>query len=277
MALTATLAVLLIAPMAHARAQTTFNVSCLGVNDTSALQTAITTAGTSPGNTVAIAAGTCALFGRLAVKGTDSVTITGAAQASTVLVQHSRINIFQITTPGTTVENLTADTGTFNTTIPPVKGSPDPATLFSRSSNTTVRNFTSISGTGFGFRLTGPSPCASDLVTGDLVQNVDVTNQGVSGFSSIDVDCNRSATVSNVTVHGGTVTPYEDAQSTIDGLIYFKSPAASTCQAAWVVTGGQSTISNVVTHNGFGRVAGGAVVTVSNETLAPGDTCPAHS
>lgn len=268
------LAIAVVVPALHARAQTTISVTCQGVDDTSAVQSAVKTAGLSAGNTVSIGAGTCALFAHIPVNGVNPVTITGATESTTILVEHSRINIFQITTPGTTIENLTADTGTFNTTIPPVKGSPDPATLFSNASNTTVMNYTSISGTGFGFRLTGPSPCGSHQVTGDLAQNVNVTNQGVGGLSSIDLDCSQSVTLSNATVHGGSVTPYDDAQSTIDGLTYFHSPSATNCQPAWMVTTGASHISHVLTYAGYGKELQGAVVTVSNEALAPGDVCP---
>ena len=251
----------------------TIAVACHGQDDTAALQSAISSAGSSAGTTVSIASGTCALSNHLLVKGAP-ISITGAGQAATFLVQHARTNIFQLTSPGNTVENLSLDTGTYNFTYPPVKKSPDPSVLFSNASNTHVINVTGKAGTGFGMRITGPSPCSSDVNTGALVQNVTMTNAGTGGFSSIDVDCQRSATIENVVVHGGSVTPFQDGNTTLNGLTYWKGPYAQTCEPAWEVTGpGAATISNVMTHNGVGRNINNAILTISNQQMAAGDTC----
>lgn len=277
--LVALAAATLLSPTIAARAQifsapTTYFVTCHGVNDTSSIQGAVTAAGQSPGNTVWIQAGRCELYGHIAVKGANGVTITGAGQTTTVLVQHSRYNIFQITTPGNTVENMLLDTGTYNYTYPPVPKNPDPATLFSNSSNTSVLYVTSASGTGFGFRLTGPSPCSNHQVSGDRVVGVRVSNFGTGGFSAIDIDCNRSATLSNAVVHGGSITAFEDGQTTITNVFYSKGRYAMTCQPAWEVTGGHASIANLTTYNGYGRALNGAGVSVTNELMLRSSVCP---
>lgn len=262
-------------------AQHTFAVTCRG-DVTAALQRAVLGAEVTSGNTVSIGAGTCALYDHVAVAGPNAVTITGAGAKSTFLVQHARVNIFEITTPGSTVENMNLNTGKFNTTYPPDPKNPDPGVLFSNSSQTTVRSVTAEAGTGFGMRLTGPNPCDAHPVTGAVVDHVSMTNLGTGGFSSIDVDCQQSASITNITVHGGSVTPYEDAMTTINGFTYQKGRYGETCEPAWEVTGtttstSTATISNVTSSAGYGRALNGAVVTVSNETLAAGDACPTPS
>ena len=277
----ASLAAALLSPALAAHAQTlsaptTYFVACHAVNDTIAIQAAVTAAGQSPGNTVSILAGRCELYGHIAVNGANGVTITGKGQSVTVLTQHSRSNIFQITTPGNTVEDMELDTGTYNYTYPPIRKSPDPGTLFSNSSNTSVLNVTSASGTGFGFRLTGPSPCDNHLVSGDRVAGARVSNFGTGGFSAIDIDCNQSATLTNTIVHGGSITAFEDGQTTITNVFYSKGRYAMTCQPAWEVTGGRASIANLTTYNGYGRALNGAGVTVSNELLLRRSICPPH-
>ena len=126
-------------PMFAGHAQTTYPVTCHGTDDTAALQAAVDSAGNGAGNTVSIGAGTCALFDHIKVDGANGVTITGASQTTTILQQHSRVNVFRINTPGTTIENLTADTAKFQTTSLQNQGNPDPSTLYSSVSNTTVR------------------------------------------------------------------------------------------------------------------------------------------
>ena len=96
-------------------ASTTSVGKCDGVTDnTAALQAAIDAAGKQSGGVVTIPAGVCVLSGRVHVSGHFGVTIDGAGPTRTFLVQHGASNIFQITSPGNTVENLNLNTATFN-------------------------------------------------------------------------------------------------------------------------------------------------------------------
>ena len=157
-------------------------VTCSG-DVTAALQSAV-----NAGGTVTISAGTCALSNDIAV--THAVTVEGAGATSTFLVQHARKNIFQITAPGVTVEDVNLDTRTFNPGVPPIPKNPVPGVLFSNSSDTSVIDVTGEAGTGFGMRVTGPNPCyhvPDD--TGRCISGVDMSTNGTGGFASVDVDC----------------------------------------------------------------------------------------
>lgn len=221
-------------------------IVCNGTTDTtSAIQSAV-----NVGGTVNLPAGTCKLTGHIVVN--KPVVIDGAGQTKTLLMQWSAVNVFQITAPGVTVENLTADTGTHNPGVPPVRKSPVPAVLFSNANNTTLLNVTAIAGTGFGLRLTGPNPCQNYQVTGAVVTNLTVDNTGTGGFSSLDVDCQKQFTLTNLTLNGGTLTPYQDFNGTITNVVYHKGKFGSACQPAIEVTGPSNTITitNVTTYNG---------------------------
>ena len=201
---------------------------------------------------------------------------SSAGQNRTFLVQHARINIFQITAAHVTVEDMDLDTATYNPGVPPIVGNPSPGVLFSDASYTSVIDVTAEAGTGYGMRIAGPSSCSSDVNTGAVVSGVTMTTTGTGGFSSIDVDCQQSAALTNLLVHGGSVTPYQDANLTLNGLVYIRGPYAETCEPAWEVTGPTVSIliSNVITAAGYGReIASPSGVVVTNEALAPGDTC----
>lgn len=221
-------------------------ITCDGNTDTTnAIQAAV-----NVGGTVHLPAGTCKLTGHIVVN--KSETITGAGQSATILIQFARVNIFQITAPGVTIENLTGDTGTHNPGVPPVRKDPVPAVLFSAQSNTTLLNVKAIAGTGFGLRLTGPNPCQNDLVTGDKVTNLVVVNAGTGGFSGLDMDCMASFTINGLDSTGGSLTPYQDRNGTITNMIYHRSKFGGKCQPSIQVTGPSQTItiSNVTSYAG---------------------------
>jgi hypothetical protein len=189
------------------------------------------------GGTVEIAAGTYALTGHLVAKYPNEI-ISGAGQTLTLLVQHSRTNIFQITAQNVTIENVTVDTGTYNPGNPPIPNNPVPATIFSAQSHTSILNVTSYAGTGFGMRITGPAPCYSFPTTGTIVSNVSSTNAGSGGFTSLDIDCTNGATLTNINIHGDYIAFYQDENVILNGevareyLTYQK-----LCVAPWYISG----------------------------------------
>ena len=238
-----------------AHTATTISVGkCDGVTDnTAALQAAINAAGKQSGGVVTIPAGICVLTGRIHVSGHFGVTIDGAGPTRTFLVQHGHSNIFQITSPGNTVENLNLDTATFNPGTVPIPGSPVPAVLFSDASNTTVMNMTAETGTGFGMRLTGSNPCYAFPITGSVVSNVIMVNHGTGGFAAVDIDCQNGARLTNINIHGGILALFNDTNTIVDNETYY---GVNRCQPAWYVTGPASNIliENVMTYAGAGTI-----------------------
>lgn len=221
-------------------------VSCTNnlAADTAALTNAV-----AGGGTVSIAAGTCALNSHIPVN--KAVDITGAGSTLTYVVQHAHSNIFQINVPGVTVENMNLDTYTYNQWAVST-GNPNPATLFSASSHTTLRNLVSKSNVGFGMRVTGPNPCDTYQTTGTVVQNVTSTNYGHGGFTALDIDCTNGASLSNVTIHGDYIALYQDENVTINGESYQRT-TQNTCTPPVYITGAAYNIamSNI---NGGGSI-----------------------
>ncbi len=231
------------------------------------------------GRVVTLAAGTYDLTDHVVLD--RPVTIDGAGSASTFLVQESRINIFQVTAPGVTVENLNVNTATYNPGVPPQQKNPVPATIYSSQSNTHVINVTSEAGFGFGMRFTGPRPCESYPTTGTVITNVISTNTGTGGFTALDIDCTNGAILTNVTIHGDYIAFYEDENVTMNGETYTAGPyEAGMCGADWYVSGPANavTLTNIVTHNGKGIARNNrhGIVTnlsITGETFTAGDAC----
>jgi hypothetical protein len=245
----------------------TSRVSCVNdpTRDTAALSTAI---GAAPsGGVVQVAAGTCALNAHLPIR--RSMTVEGAGQNATFLVQHAATNIFQITAPGVTIQDINLNTATYNPG-PAIRKAPKPSVLFSNQSHTTIRNVTAEAGTGFGMRITGPSPCSSYQTTDTVVQNVNVTNAGRGGFTALDIDCTNGAQLSNITVHGDYIAFFQDENVTLNGETY--TPDAKTCQAPWYITGPAANITiDHVTGGGHGIITGTATgINATNQTVASG-------
>ena len=200
------------------------------LHDTAALSAAINAA---PANgRVYVAAGTCALDAHLPIH--RAVTVDGAGRAATFLVQHADANIFQITAPYVTIENLNLNTATYNPglTSPTTR---KPGVLFSNASHTSVLNVTAASGDGFGLRITGPNPCDTYQTQGTVVSNLDITNTGTGGFAALDIDCTNGAVLSNITIHGDYIALFQDENVRLTGEVY--TPDAKTCQAPWYITG----------------------------------------
>lgn len=223
-------------------------VSCTNTptHDTAALLAAITRA--PSGGTVHIAAGICALTSNVPVH--SSLTIDGAGPLATFLVQHARTNIFQITAPGVTVENVNLNTGTYNRG-PGRPGSPVPAVLFSAQSHTTIRNVTAEAGSGYGMRITGSSPCDRYQTTGTVVDTLTISNSGTGGFAALDIDCTNGAQLRNIDVHGNYVALYQDENVSLTNEIY--TPNAKPCQAPWYISGPAHNISITQIQSSGGR------------------------
>lgn len=246
---------------ANASASTVVVCTNNTAHDTPALETAV-----KAGGIVTVAAGTCALSNHVAVA--KSTTITGAGAAATFLVQHSDINIFQITAPGVTVENMNLDTRTYNTASP----SPQPSVLFSAKSNTSVINVTAEAGNGFGMRISGPSPCTTFQTTGTVVQNLNITSSGTGGFASLDIDCTNGVALSNITIHGNYVALYQDENGRLTNETY--TPAAKPCQFAVYVTGYAANLAiSGVSGGGGVKQAGSPLVAISVANVIKAPLC----
>lgn len=251
---------------------------CDGVtNDTPAIQAAVDAAGKQPGGVVVIPAGICSLNGNVHLNTKNGVTVEGAGATKTFLVQHARSNIFQITSPGNTVEAMNLNTFVFNPGIIPIPKSPVPAVLFSNADNTTIENITAETGSGFGMRLTGPNPCYMFPITGSVVSNVTMVNHGTGGFAGVDIDCQNGAQLSNITIHGGILALFNDANTVLNGETYY---GVNKCQPAWFVTGPATNIliENVVTYAGVGVIHGSrhgdaTGIVVDNQTRGVGSSC----
>jgi hypothetical protein len=189
------------------------------------------------GGTVTIPAGTFALTNHM-VASYPNETITGAGQALTKLVQHSRVNLFQITAPGVTIEDMSLDVGTYNPGNPPIPKNPVPGTIFSNALHTSVLNLTSFAGTGFGMRFTKGPTCDAFPDSGTVLTNVTTTNAGSGGFTSLDIDCTNGATLTNITVHGDYIALYEDENVVLNGEVAREYLAyQKPCVAPWYVSG----------------------------------------
>lgn len=244
-----------------------FTVDCSG-DITAALQSAV-----DAGGTVTISAGTCALSANIAVK--NAVIIEGAGATNTFLVQHARQNVFQITAPGVTVEDVNLDTRTYNPGVPPVPKDPVPGVLFSNSSDTSVINVTGEAGTGFGMRVTGPNPCSTFQTTGTVISGVDMSTNGTGGFAAVDVDCTNGATLTNLTVSGGIVALFEDANVTLNGLDFTRGEANQQCEPAVFVTGPANhiTATGIITNSAIDRVKPPTSAISIMGTKVSGDSC----
>ncbi len=247
-------------------------IRCDGItNETPAIQAAVNAAGRRAGGVVMIPAGVCVLQGNIHLNTPNGVTVEGGGATRTFLVQHAAQNIFQITSPGNTVEAMNLNTFSFNPGIIPIRKSPVPAVLFSNASDTTVADITAETGSGFGMRLTGPNPCDAFPITGSVVSNVVMVNRGIGGFAAVDIDCQNGARLSNITIHGGILALFNDTNTVLSHETYF---GVNRCQPAWYVTGPASNIliENVVTYAGAGVIHGsghgGATgITVTNQTF----------
>jgi hypothetical protein len=253
-------------------AVTTNVPSCDGVtNETPLIQAAVDATGKQPGGVVTLPAGVCALYGNVHLHTAYGVTIEGAGATRTFLVQHGAQNIFQITSPGNTVEDMNLNTYSFNPGIIPIRKAPVPSVLFSNADNTTVMNITAETGSGFGMRLTGSNPCYAFPITGSVVSNVTMVNHGTGGFAAMDIDCQNGARLTNITIHGGILALFNDTNTVLNTEVYY---GVARCQPAWFVTGPASniTIENVVSYSGAGvihgsRHGGATGITVTNQTF----------
>src|SRR4029077_15872718 len=208
------------------------------------------------------------------------VTISGAGETATFLIQDARINIFQVTANNVTIENMDLNPALHNPGVPPILKNPVPGTIFSNGLNTHIINLSSEAGTGFGMRFTKGSPCSSYMDSGTVITHVSSNNTGTGGFTALDIDCTNGAVLTDVTMHGDYVALFMDTNVVLNGEEYFAGPyEQGKCGNDWYVSGPSSNIqiSNVVTHNGKGHVTTGkgpvTGLVITNETFAPGDTC----
>jgi hypothetical protein len=179
-------------------------------------------------------------------------TITGAGPTLTFIVQHGKQNIFQITSPYVTIENLNLNTATYNTTAPVLKN-PNPGVLYSGASHTSIINVTGETGSGFGMRVTGPNPCAGYPTTDTVVSNVNMTTTGKGGFASVDVDCTNGARLSSITIHGGILALFKDENVTLTGESFTPGAQNTPCEPAVYLTGPATNITvSEVTSQGAG-------------------------
>ncbi len=240
-------------------------------DSTALIETAIQTC--AGGGTVRLESGTYAISSRLAVKAQE--TITGAGATQTFIVQHSRQNIFQITAPGVTIENVNLNTATYNASAPVLKN-PDPGVLFSNASHTSIINVVGESGSGFGMRVTGPNPCDRFSTVDTVVTNVSMTTTGKGGFASVDIDCTNGARLSGITIHGGILAMFKDEHVTLMGESFTPGPDNGQCEPAVYITGPANTITiSDVTSSGAGVEVKQPATAVLTRAVTAGTGCSA--
>jgi hypothetical protein len=190
----------------------------------------------------------------------------------TVLIQHARTGIFSISGPGVTIQDMSLDTCTYNTMLPPAaqEAYPDPGVLYSTGNSTTVANVVGCAGNAYTMRFAGPNPCYNDVTFGTVVANVEVSNVGVGGYAALDVACQRGVSLRNIGIHGNRLSLYRDSATTLTGERYTPGPYNQRCDPAWYVTGPASNIAidGVTSYGGAGHIAGvSSNVTVSNQVV----------
>lgn len=224
--------------------------------------------------------GTCDLSGTVDVA--SPVTIDGAGSDETFLVQTVRMVMLRVTASHVTVENINLNSRTHNLTLPPMssESNPDPNIMGMNGSDETLRNVTASGGNGFGIRFVAPmgAVCRSRPTSGIVVENVNITTTGLGGYGALGLDCSNSATLTNITISGGILAFYLDANITLNGLhftsVYEQSDGkyGIACQnAVEITTGNNLDIQNV---NG-GPVAnryGATAVSITNNQVRTG--CP---
>lgn len=184
---------------------------------------------------ITIPAGTFVLTNHVAVN--QPVTITGAGSTLTHLIQSARVNIFQVTANGVTIENMDINTAKYNPGVPPILKNPVPGTVFSNGLNTHVINVSSEAGTGFGMRFTRGSPCDTFQDSGTVITNVTSTNTGTGGFTALDIDCTNGATLTNITIHGDYIAFYQVENVSLIGEFARPNIYNKPCTAPWYVSG----------------------------------------
>jgi hypothetical protein len=262
-------------PAARLFPVTAYGARCNGVSDdTAAIRAAMQAASTGAGDEVTLPPGVCAVFANLPVNGSNPISISGAGQTLTFIVQHTpATGIFGITTPHVTIENVNLNTANANPGPFPGGGSVAPAVIYSAVSYTSVINVSAEVGDGFGMRITGPNPCASYQTTGTVVRNVNVTNNGSGGRAAIDIDCTNGAQISNITIHGQYLALYQDENVSVSGETYVPASWMGTCHEPWYITGPAAGIhiANVLSYGGAGIISPPTSnITITNQTVRPG-------
>jgi hypothetical protein len=224
---------------------------------------------------ISLPAGTFKLTNHVAVN--QPVTISGAGPTLTHLIQTARVNIFQISAPGVTIENMDVNTAQYNPGVPPIQKNPVPATIFSNADNTHILNLDSEAGTGFGFRITGGSPCDSFPLHGTVVTNVNSTNTGGGGFTALDIDCTNGAVLSNIAIHGDYIAFYQDENVSLIGETSTPNVYNGKCTAPWYISGPSNhLLMENVASNGGGGISKASkrgpvtFLTIVSNTKAPG-------
>lgn len=234
-------------------------VSCSNdpARDTARLLAALASA--LPNGRITIAAGTCALTAKLAIR--EPLTISGAGPNATFLVQRTaRTGIFLVNAQHVSVENLNLNTAAANpTSYGSHGGTYAPGVLFSAQSYTSIVNVSAEVGDGFGMRLTGTNPCAAYPTTGTVISNVAVTNVGSGGRAAIDVDCTNGARISNITIHGQYLALYQDENVSVSGEAYSPASFMGPCHAPWYVSGPAANISITGVSGGGRGISTGSV------------------
>lgn len=243
------------------------SIACDGSDVTTALQSAV-----DGGGTVTLSAGTCVLTNH--IKLTHAVTINGAGMTATHLVQHGRYNIFALTADNVTLENFDINTATYNPGTPgcTTTATCPVLTIYGTGNNTTLLNFSSEAGSGFGMRFTGPQPCDTYQRHGLTATNVSSTNTGIGGYTAFDVDCHNGFALNGVTIHGDYIALFKSENGTVKNETFTQGPYVKiTCPPDIFVTGNASNIDiNGVTSLGGHHVFRSGTltnITIENEVI----------
>jgi hypothetical protein len=245
-------------------------------DNTANFQSAITAAqGAGAGSTVFVPAGTYyfanATPASIQVNGSVPIVFAGAGRDSTTLVETTsgRKDLLSVRTDGTTVQDLTLDTQTFDAGHGLGVG----------GNHTLVQRIRVISGTHtFGIYYSGPPGAhpgnglhSEGNVVNDLILNDQFTGDGWS-FSFQD-----NASISNVQHTGSRITIYADTNTTITNYNY--TPGTHGATAAFVMSTPcvNVTITNFTTAGEGGQIKTAPTVarinqniTINNEVMTGG-------
>jgi polygalacturonase len=217
---------------------TTFNVLTYGANgngtgdNTAAFRAAIAAAQAGAGNTVYVPAGTYAFAtegfpASIQIDGTVPITFEGASESTTILMETvTRRDLLSVKCNGTTVEDLTLNTQTYN----------GGHGLGVGASGTTVDNIHVLSGTEtFGIYYSGPpgaTPGNGLHSDGNVVENIILDDEYKGDGWSFSFQ--NDASITNVQHTGSRITLYADTNTTVTN--YYYTPGTHGATAGFVIS-----------------------------------------
>ena len=220
-------------------------------DNTAAFKAAIAAAQSAGGGTVSVPSGTYMFStgspASIQIGGTVPITLAGAGRDTTTLVEMTnRKDLLSVRCDGTTVQDLTMDTQTYD----------GGHGLGDGANNTLVQRVQVVSGTQtFGIYYSGPPNAtpqnglhSTGNVVNDIILNDHYTGDGWS-FSFQD-----SASITNVQHTGSRITLYADTNTTVTN--YYYTPGTHGATAGFIMSTpcNNLTVTNFVTSGEGGQI-----------------------